>query len=115
VRFRFWQPQQKEKAVGVPRNASVLPAEFEAIRQRFAERLHQDYAVLAQYRAEPVTPVPDLVSTVHRLAGSAAMVGFLEIGDAAGRLDDAFVEPEADVGALLNELLGLLEKTISNG
>jgi HPt (histidine-containing phosphotransfer) domain-containing protein len=115
VRVRFWQssPEPKtEKPAG--RSAGDVQLELAAIRQRFAKRLREDYAVLAPYRNDRVRPTHELVSVVHRLAGSAAMVGFAEIGEIAGRLDDALAEPGADVSALLNELLALLEKTISD-
>ena len=93
---------------------NAFQQEFEVIRQRFGTRLREDYAALAQYRMNPLPPTPELVSIVHRLAGSAAMVGFTEIGEVAGRLDDAAVEPGVDLSPLLRELLSVLEKTISN-
>ena len=115
MQLRFWRPRTegKEPALAGQRSAAVS-AEFEAIRERFALRLREDYAILAPYGNCADPPAPELKAIVNRLAGTAAMVGFAEIGAAASRLDNGFFEADANLNAALGELLVVLERTVSN-
>ncbi len=110
--MRFWNRQAPErKDAGAAGGTNALAPEFAAIRQRFIERLRQDYQVLSQYRTQAAGP--EMAALVHRLAGSASMVGFADIGTKAGEIDDAFLDGATDVNGLLLELLAIIERAVS--
>jgi HPt (histidine-containing phosphotransfer) domain-containing protein len=112
--FPFGRPRHDARSdKTTPSNAPPANApvpKLDAIRERFIARTRDDYAILARYRQSPRTP--ELISVVHRLAGAAGMIGFMEISTTAGRLDDELAEPDTDTNAALEELLIVLEKTI---
>lgn len=84
------------------------------IRSNFAQRLRVDYAFLARYEMKHGQSNPELVAVVHRLAGSAAMVGYSEISAVANDLDDALAEWSPNSSALLGKLLRVLENTFAD-
>jgi HPt (histidine-containing phosphotransfer) domain-containing protein len=114
VKLQFWRSQSgTEKSVPGAIEGDALGAEMEGLRARFGKRMRDDYAVLARYRPFQSPPAEELVSTVHRLAGAAGMLGFTKISEVAGRLDDEFAERDTSAGSTLVELLRILEETIS--
>jgi HPt (histidine-containing phosphotransfer) domain-containing protein len=120
MQLRFWQgskstPRQEAPPGAAPARATPakIAAELEAIRLRFISRLREDYDFLTRYRATDGSNSPQLVAIVHRMAGSAGLVGFPEISAVAGRLDDALADPAHDPQQGLDELLAMLKTTIS--
>lgn len=114
--FSFRRPQRNDRPDASGQAEAQTPppdARFEAIRERFVTRVRDDYATLAQYRQSGPSRAQELMAVAHRLAGSAGMVGYTELGVAAGRLDDALVETDADIDAPFRDLLAVLEKTIA--
>jgi HPt (histidine-containing phosphotransfer) domain-containing protein len=93
--------------------AGSWQSQFAAMRERFCARVRDDYAILVQHRQGSAEPTPEMKSLIHRLAGSAGMLGFSEISDIAGHLDDAFAEPNTDTSAAFQKLLSILEETIA--
>jgi HPt (histidine-containing phosphotransfer) domain-containing protein len=115
MQMRFWRSRTSDREpVPAGQKPAAISAEFEAIRERFGQRLREDYAVLVRYRNCADPPAPELKAIVHRLAGTAAMVGFAEISAAATGLDDGFFEADANLNARLDNLLVVLERTVSN-
>ena len=113
MRFPFWPSlRQGSGAKTAPAKTGAANTGLEDLRRRFDVRLREDYAILSQYRECQLAPSAELISIVHRLAGSAGMLGFHEISDVAGRLDDAFDTPGSDTTTLLRTLLDLLERTL---
>ncbi|HEY1615869.1 MAG TPA: Hpt domain-containing protein [Rhizomicrobium sp.] len=114
MRFPFWQSlRQGSLSKTPPASSSAANAKLEELRRRFDLRLREDYAILSQHRGCQLAPSAELKSIVHRLAGSAGMLGFHEISDVAGRLDDAFETPGSDTATLFLALLDLLERTLN--
>jgi HPt (histidine-containing phosphotransfer) domain-containing protein len=114
LRLQFWQSQpgvEKDEPNGTEANG--IAPELKALKERFGKRMRDDYAVLTRYRTFQAPPAEELVSTVHRLAGAAGMLGFTEISSVAGRLDDEFAESDSNAGSTLLELLHILEETLS--
>ena len=115
MQMRFSQPQTEgDGAVPTGQKASTIAPELAAIRERFRQRIRGDYAILVRYRDCSNPPAQELATIVHRLSGSAAMVGFAEIGAAASRLDEGFVDAGAHLDAMLGELLLVLEQAMSD-
>jgi len=57
-----------------------------------------------------------LAAVVHRLAGSAGMLGFTKVSAKAGALEDAFCEDPPNLAvraSALQELLALIEATLA--
>lgn len=115
--FQFWSGRRR----GGASNANPAPqtgayqAALAVIKERFRLRLRDDYAFLIQYKGKPLLQELDVIARVHRLAGSAGMVGYGEISTVAGRLDDAFAESNEDTAAGFEELLQLIAEAIASG
>jgi HPt (histidine-containing phosphotransfer) domain-containing protein len=93
--------------------ARAFNLQFEALRKRFRERIRDDHAALTRYRMNLHPPSSELRSIVHRLAGTAGMVDFMEIAAAAGQLDDGFIDPKTDLKMGFDDLLRALERAIA--
>jgi HPt (histidine-containing phosphotransfer) domain-containing protein len=109
---RLWRGPQTAK----PEPADEAPADpvaagLEPIRLRFLDRLRADYEFLSQFRGAGDIRSPELIGIVHRMAGSAGLVGFPQVSEVAGRLDGALADAGDDPRALLEELLSLLRRT----
>lgn len=112
----FWRSErglEPAKAGPVPAQGESLELKLAAVKARFLTRLRNDRAVLAQLREHRLAPGPDIAASVHKLAGSAGMVGFAEISEAAGRLEDELLEEKPNIGSALSELLALIDKTLA--
>lgn len=97
-----------------PASAPAVPdAKPPSLRQRFIARTREDYAALLLYRRSDGLPTLRMIPIVHRLAGTAGMIGFAAISTIAGRLDDELAEGNTQRDDTLRELLTILEKTIS--
>lgn len=116
MRIPFLRSRRDDKAGSQPPSASTfLNTEFAAMKERFRGRLRDDHALLVQYRGRLAAPTPELVAIVHRLSGSAGMLGFEKISAIAGPLDDDFAEPGIDRNAAFGALLLALEEEMSAG
>lgn len=109
---RLWRGPQTVK----PETAAAAPADpvaagLEPIRLRFLDRLRADYEFLSQFRSAGDIRSPEMIAIVHRMAGSAGLVGFSQVSEVAGRLDNALHDPDSDPRVCLEELLSLLRKT----
>jgi len=63
---------------------------MEPLRGRFRERASRDLDLLRRHLAADDLGAAAVETTVHKLAGSAALFGFAEIGEAAGDIDRVF-------------------------
>ena len=112
----FWRSRRKSDAQPAPapvEAAGTTDVQHSPLRGRFIERLRTEYPVLAEQRGSELVRGSEPAALVHRMAGSAGMVGFGEISDAAGRLDDAILDGNENTTGLLGELLVILEKTLA--
>ena len=118
MRFQFWSRRYDGNAGDAKPTAAPTGAyqsALVAIKERFCVRMAEDYAFLAEFQGKPLADFPDVVARIHRLAGSAGMVGFNEISAAARRLDDAFTQSNSDTTAQdFQELLRLMEDATSS-
>jgi HPt (histidine-containing phosphotransfer) domain-containing protein len=112
LRLAFWRTGSTKEPAPDTGPAQTIQSEFDAIRQRFVERLREDYGVLSAYASAKRAADPELASTVHRLAGTAGMVGFMEISAAAARLDELLAEPDPEIVPALSEVLRVLKDTL---
>jgi HPt (histidine-containing phosphotransfer) domain-containing protein len=89
---------------------SDFDATMEALRQRFIARCAADLVQLREHQDGFRLSPEALRTIVHRMAGSAGLFGFAEIGALAGKLDGSL----ADTGdaAMLPELVASLEPLI---
>lgn len=94
---------------------SAYQAALAVIKERFRLRLRDDYALLVGFKGKPLLQAPDVIARVHRLAGSAGMVGYGEISAVAGRLDEAFAQSSEDTASIFEELLQLIAGAIASG
>ena len=92
----------------LPAGPSLAP-----LRQRFLERTREDLAVLEASRG--CGQGSESAAIVHRLAGTAGILGYTHISEVAGRLDDALAEGTTNTAGLLHELLVTLRDTLSAG
>jgi HPt (histidine-containing phosphotransfer) domain-containing protein len=116
LRIPFLRSRRDDKADAQPPSTNLfLNTEFAAMKERFRDRLRDDHALLVQYRGRLAAPTPELIAIVHRLSGSAGMLGFEKISAVAGPLDDDFAEPGIDRDAAFGQLLLALEEEISTG
>jgi HPt (histidine-containing phosphotransfer) domain-containing protein len=115
LRFQFWQSRKDAGAKPAPADNKInaLKSQLDGMRERFGSRLREDYAVLTQFERGNQPPTQNVMGIVHKMAGTAGMLGYDEISEAAGSLDDAFAEPGADTAARLQKLLLVLETTIA--
>jgi len=116
LRIQFWRPRRDagpEKGTPTDEQPTTLEAKLDAMKDRFLGRVRAEYAILSLYRQGSLPATPELIFIVHKLAGSAGMVGYSEISEAAGRLDDELADANADNSARLQELLIAMEKAIS--
>lgn len=115
MRIPFLNSQKKPGLeAGTPPTppADSLEAKLDAMRERFLIRVRADYEVLAPYRPGRLPPTRELIQVVHKLAGSAGMIGLMEISETAGRLDDELADPQSDTSAGLEALLVAMEKAM---
>lgn len=77
------------------------------LRRRFIQRCADDLHWLVS--TGPELPLEEAEQRIHRLAGSAALFGFEEVGAAAGRLDEAIGAERRIPGDLLTALLEQLQ------
>ena len=78
---------------------------MEPLRQRFVERAARDLGLLRRHLADDDLGSGVVESTVHKLAGSAALFGFADIGEAAREIDRVFSAGRRPEPALLERLL----------
>ena len=112
MRFPSFRPRSGQDAASSTRVPPDVSQEMAALRVKYLGRIREDHEVLSRLCAA-TSPTPELVSIVHKLAGSAALVGYPEISEIAGRLDDEFAEPGANPSLELPALLRVLEATLA--
>lgn len=81
---------------------------MEALRQRFRERAARDLDLLRRHLSDDDPGAAAVQTTAHKLAGSAAIFGFPEVGEAAGAIDGAFAAGDHPDRALLETLVARL-------
>jgi HPt (histidine-containing phosphotransfer) domain-containing protein len=91
----------------------VPDANLQSLRQRFIARTREDYAVLMRSQQSGDLQTPEMIAIVHRMAGTAGMLGYTAISAVAGRLDDELAEGKTQPYDTLRDLLATLEKTFS--
>jgi HPt (histidine-containing phosphotransfer) domain-containing protein len=108
------------------RRSGILAGQIAALGPAFRQRLVRDRgrvaALLGELEAAGDVPAPAAVreveSTAHKLHGTAAMFGYVELGEAAGRLEHAAHAAIADglggraAKAFLAPLAGALTERI---
>jgi HPt (histidine-containing phosphotransfer) domain-containing protein len=110
MRIPFWRSGKVESAAIGTAQAGIANLDLTAMKERFRDRLRDDRAILAQHTDRLDAPTDELIAIVHRLAGSAGMLGYTKISALAGTLDDDFAEPSIDRRAVFLELLGALQE-----
>jgi HPt (histidine-containing phosphotransfer) domain-containing protein len=88
-------------------------AGLQGLRLQFIARTRDDYAVLKRHQQSDNLRSPDMIAVVHRMAGTAGMLGYSEISAIAGRLDDELAEGSTRANETLGDLLAALEEAIS--
>jgi HPt (histidine-containing phosphotransfer) domain-containing protein len=72
-----------------------VEARLEALKTKYASKLGDRVAEITPYwerlsvRQDTTISLDDMITLVHKLAGSAGMYGHNRLGDAAGRLEAA--------------------------
>ncbi len=82
---------------------------MEPLQIRFRERAARDLDLFRQHLLEDRPGAPEVEATAHKLAGSAALFGFPEVGAAARDVDRAFAAGGAPDRPLLEALVARLE------
>lgn len=89
---------------------------LEPLRQRFRERCAEDLSVLKQARGRPNGLAEDEVkSRIHRLSGLAGGLGFSELSQLAGVLDDQIAAQQPTVAGDIDRLEAELARVASSG
>ncbi|MBI2262962.1 MAG: response regulator [Caulobacterales bacterium] len=81
---------------------------MEPLRGRFRERASRDLDLLRRHLAADDLGAAVVETTVHKLAGSAALFGFAEVGEAARDIDRVFSAGRRPDRELLEALLARL-------
>jgi HPt (histidine-containing phosphotransfer) domain-containing protein len=90
---------------------SSFDATMATLRARFVARAAEDLLRLRGHQSGMPLPRQDLHWLAHRLAGSAGLFGFDEVGLLAGELDDRLAS--GGDATTLRELLTALEGVVS--
>lgn len=85
---------------------AALTARFVA---RAAEERRDLEGALARMAGDPVAGREALGRVAHRIAGSAGLFGFSEIGGAAASLDECSGDPSVSDEAVCEQTAGLIE------
>ncbi|HZW15565.1 MAG TPA: response regulator [Brevundimonas sp.] len=88
---------------------------MEALRQRFRERAARDLDLLRRCLAADDPGAAAVETTAHKLAGSAAIFGFPQVGEAARAVDEAFAAGSRPDRASLEGLIARLAALTSAG
>lgn len=81
---------------------------MEALRARFRERCSQEVELFRRSLAADTPGDPSVEAAAHKLAGSAAVFGFADIGAAAGDIDAAFAAGRTPSREMLERLIASL-------
>jgi HPt (histidine-containing phosphotransfer) domain-containing protein len=90
----------------------LLEEQFAVMRDQFCVRIRADRDALRQAR-DRGDWTPESTWIVHKLAGSAGMLGFLELSEAAHSLEDALALSEGDIPVLLQALFAEIDNAIA--
>lgn len=83
---------------------TAMPDPMESLRHRFALRLREELAALLALReggaGADEGSGADLIARAHKLAGIAGMLGAVQVGEAALRLEEALLAGQDPAPAL---------------
>lgn len=86
-----------------------MNAAMDPLRTRFRERAARDLDLFRQHLLDGQPGAPAVETTAHKLAGSAALFGYPEVGVAARDIDRAFAKGRTPERETLEAIVTLLE------
>lgn len=96
-----WRPRAEK-----PSSLAIGAIAVDDLRLRFLQRTRDDYERLRTLRDAPSENAKEeLAFMVHRIAGTAGMFGFGDVGEVAGRLDAKIGEGERVIAADIDPLV----------